>query len=79
MCFHILTFSPLPIVLSGVIAMAMLIIVIQLRNHIGACVSRKAIQKEIMLVPPLSIYIIYEQPQKWVFSPGKERVYMYMC
>lgn len=56
--------------------MAMLIIVMQLWNHIGACVSRKAIQKEIMLVSSLSIYVIYEQPQKWVFSPGKECVYV---
>lgn len=76
MCFHVLIFSSLPIVLSGAIAMAMLIIAMQLWNCIGACVSRKAIQKEIMLVSPLSIYVTYEQPQNWDFSPGKECVYV---
>lgn len=49
MCFTYLIFNSLP-VLSGVIVMAMLIIVIQLWNHTDVCVSRKAIQKEIMLV-----------------------------
>jgi len=54
--------------------MAMLITATQLWNRIGACASMKAIQKEIMLVPPLSVYVTCEQPQNWDFSPGKECV-----
>lgn len=77
MCFHVKILSSLPIVLSGVIAMAMLIIATQLWNRIGACASRKATQKEIMLVSPLSVYVTYEQPQNWDFSPGKNC--MYVC
>lgn len=78
MCFAVLTFDT-ALVLSGVIAMAMLMIVTQLWNHTGACVWRKAIQKEIMWVSPLSIYATYEQPQQRDFSPGKDCVCVCWC
>lgn len=48
--FHVFSYSLLPLVPSGVIAMAMLIIVTQRWNHTCVCASKKAIQKEIMLV-----------------------------
>lgn len=48
--FHVFSYSLLLFVLSGVIAMAMLIIVTQRWNHTSVCASGKAIQKEIMLV-----------------------------